>query len=559
MLSVGIAKLESVQTNPKISLCVNFSSKSLTKLGSVERSNIIKKLLGKFGRYVTRLVLPIHGDETYLLQDEYRLPNLVALCVQSSPQKNDRGKFRYPSQKKCRIFEDLLVAYGRTLLTLGVEGLWSINISGTKLNSLETVNLSVSSSGTLESLLNISGQFISTLELYRVIGNVKGELCHLPNFKHLSLDTRNMRFYDFVQRNTKNLESLVFYCDEPIKPSFPLRLREFEKLKLLEVNCPVINYAILQKCTQTLEYLYVPKEIFVNWNELNLRLPIGLPNLKDLCVPGSERWSIEMIKKNCTSLEYLIIFGYTELDAFLEGDEEMEDLSDEDDFHSFLNGIDDNDSNDEENDSNDEDNDSNVEDNDSHHEKNDSEDEENDSEDEENDSNDEDNDSNDEENDSNDEENDSNDEENVSNDEANDFNEYYYSDEEYDSYNGENDSIDSNDEQNDSNDEENDSNAEDIESMGLFNDHNEDPTEYCWPDLSTINCRFPKLKMLLLPGCTETSIVESLAPKCPSDVKIITDRKLVGEAVKARITKDYSYSTYWRMIHPSLLELFKFD
>ena len=223
-------------------------------------------------------------------------------------------------------------------------------------------------------------------------------------------------------------------------------------------------------------------------------------------------------------MEYLIIFGYREIDAFLEGDEEMEDLSDEDDFHSFLNGIDDNDSNDEENDSNDEDNDSNIEDNDSHHEKNDSE----------------------------DEENDSNDEENVSNDEANDFNEYYYSDEEYDSYNGENDSIDSNDEQNDSN-------AEDIESMGLFNDHNEDPTEYCWPDLSTINCRFPKLKMLLLPGCTETSIVESLAPKCPSYVKIITDRKLVGEAVKARITKDYSYSTYWRMIHPSLLELFKFD
>ena len=106
--------------------------------------NIIKKLLGKFGRYVTRLDLTIHGDETYLLQDEYRLPNLVTFCVKSSPQKNDQGKFRYPSQKKCRIFEDILVAYGRTLKTLGVEGLWSINISGTKLyplNSLETLNM----------------------------------------------------------------------------------------------------------------------------------------------------------------------------------------------------------------------------------------------------------------------------------------------------------------------------------------------------------------------------------------------------------------------------------
>jgi hypothetical protein len=84
-------------------------------------------------------------------------------------------------------------------------------------------------------------------------------------------------------------------------------------------------------------------------------------------------------------------------------------------------------------------------------------------------------------------------------------------------------------------------------------------TEYCWPDLVTMNSIFPNLKMLLLPNCTDTHIVESLAAKCPSDVVVLTDQKLVGEAVKARIRQTYSYTSYEQMMHPDLSRLFQFN
>ena len=565
MLTAGITKLVSVQTNPKIDLELNLGSHSLMSLGSSERASINMNLFKEFGRYVTRLDLMIFGDETYLLEPQYHLPNLKTFYVLSSPSIQDYGKFSIPSPEKCLIFEDLLVCYGRGLKTLEVLGVWQINISGSKfypLDSLETVNLTDSMSGTLQCLLTISGHYISTLELYDVLGEANGELCYLKNLKHLHIDSDEMGFFELVQRNAKNLESLVFYCEERQLDFFPQDLNEFDHLKLLEVNCPVLNNAILQKCTNTLEYLYVPDEEMPNtWNEINLNLPVELPILKDLCVPGSKRRSVNMIKKNCASLEYLIIFGFKELDEFLEGSEE-EDIGDDDELHPADNGIIPNGANpifgngiipvgafpqpigngvianaanpfgnamapfgnqnnpdgaqimaqmnqliaDE-----------------IHHFGN---------------------------NDDNmDDDHDVSDDEHLG-DEIHPF--------------GNNDDI-MDDDHGVSDDEHSDDDAENIlmgNGVNFADVDSEDEngvTEYCWPDLVTMNCIFPNLKMLLLPNCTDTHIVESLAAKCPADVVVLTDQKLVGEAVKARIRQTYSYTSYEQMMHPDLSRLFQFN
>jgi len=213
LLTAGITKLVSVQTNPKIDLEFNLRSYSLMSLGSSERASINMNLFKEFGRYVTRLDLMIFGDETYLLEPQYHLPNLKTFYVLSSPSIQDYGKFSIPSPEKCLIFEDLLVRYGRGLKTLEVLGVWQINISGSKfypLDSLETVNLTDSMSGTLQCLLTISGHYISTLELYDVLGEANGELCYLKNLKHLHIDSDEMGFFELVQRNAKKFGKLSF-------------------------------------------------------------------------------------------------------------------------------------------------------------------------------------------------------------------------------------------------------------------------------------------------------------------------------------------------------------
>jgi hypothetical protein len=336
------------------------------------------------------------------------------------------GRVGIHSPESCVILEDLLIGYGETLKTLEVQGVWNIDLKNKfyPLYALETLNISDSLSPTLRSMIIISGQYITTLELYDILGDdASGEECYLPNLKHLHIDADTLGYFELVRKNAKHIESLVILLDDPGLDLYFDNLPEFENLKLLEVNCPLLNNSILKHCTQTLEYLYVPSEDATQqqWNEINLDLPIGLPSLKDLCVNASKRWSVNMIRKNCESLECLILYGYMNLEEFL-GE-----------------GMDD----------------------------------------------------------------------------------------------------------------------DDEDAYSIDGDDDEETGEYCWPNLVAMDCRFPRLKMLLLPGCTDSNIVESLTAKCPDGVQVISDKEIVGEIVRTRIKKKYGYTRYIRMMNPSLSGIFK--
>lgn len=377
-----------------------------------ERTTIIQRFLSQFSENIIGLSLVLHGEESYLLQDEYRLPNLRSLFVNPPPMQYN-SIINLASKNSSVIFEDLLIVYGATLQILEVYGTWQIDISGAKyypVYALKTLNLTRAMAGTLLSLIVLSGPFITTLELYDIRGDdASGDECFLPNLKHLHIDSDGMGYFEIVRRNARSLESLIIMCQDRDQDFDPKDLPVFENLKLLEVNCPLLNHAILKRCS-TLEYLYVPEQgEEVEFNQIygrrNMNLPTRLPRLKDLCVNGQKRWSLNMIRKNCTTLEILIVFGYSSLEDFL--------------------------------------------------------------------------------------------------------------------------------------------------------DDSDEEGEYCWPDLATINCRFPKLKKLLLPGCTDRNIVDNLKAKCPPDVQVITNKKKVGKAVKARIDQNYSYTRYKRMMHTHLTALFK--
>lgn len=286
---------------------------------------------------------------------------------------------------------------------------------------------------TLHRLIIISGNYITTLELTDIKGQkASGHDCYLTNLKHLRIHCNySLKYFEFVRCNAERLESLMISCGLCEEDFYPRNLFEFRNLKLLEVNFPLLGTAILLRSSLTLEYLYVPewKEPLedLNWRlESYMNIPVYLPRLKDLCVLGNKRWSIDVIKNNWRSLEFLVIFGYNE--------------------HIGLLG-DDDDSSDESNSSDHFDDDGN--------------------------------------------------------------------------YTGEDKCI--------------------------------------WQDLANIDCHFPSLKMLLLPDCPDTTIVENLHSKCPANVQVITDNVQCGEAVKARIQQAYTYKRYTRLMHSQLSLLFDLE
>jgi hypothetical protein len=409
-LSTEISNIESNVSDNKLQIGLNLNE--LNHLDSRTRMNIIQRFLKLFGRYIVTLGLKFHGEEYYLLQNQFRLPNLKTLFVSPSGY----GMFPIATESSCQILQQLLIIYGQTLKTLEVNGVWNYfhvyRDVYYPVEALETLNLTKSYPAALQSLLILYGSYISTLEIYDVWNfandEIEGEECFLPNIKHLHIDADTLAFIELVRCNTKRIESLIVYLDDPEMDYDPGYLNEFKNLKLLEVNCPMVLNAILESCNRKLRYLYVPEQGENAADQVSLS-PVNLPGLKDLCVRGSKKWSVDMIRKHCESLENLIIFGFMELEEFR--------------------------------------------------------------------------------------------------------------------------------------------NCEDFE-------HD---NEYHWPDLAALNCRFPKMKKLFLPDCTDNGIIQRLKAKCPANVEVNTGKKEVGEAVAARIKQSYSYTRYKRMMHRDLSSLFEFN
>jgi len=330
-LNTIVSKLENFQNNPIIEIGLIFTSKSLTCAADSERKEIIQYLLSTYRKYVTGLYLMIKGNEQYLGQTEYYCPNLKFLLVDSISRRFSIGN-RLHSQECSFILVILLKTYRSTVKSLETLGEWKINpqLRNYPLSAIQTVNICQSYFGTLRELILISKELITTLELDDILGDsVTDEECIIPNLKHLHIDADTMDYFNFVRANAERIESLVIYLEEKGEDIYIENLPKFPKLKLLEVNCPNLLNSILQQSTTNVKYLYVPTiESTPEWSFMNLDLPIQLPAMTDLCVDGSKRWSINMIKKNCESLEFLILYGYTDFDNFLDPD----DMSDNDDM-----------------------------------------------------------------------------------------------------------------------------------------------------------------------------------------------------------------------------------
>ena len=68
----------------------------------------------------------------------------------------------------------------------------------------------------------------------------------------------------------------------------------------------------------------------------------------------------------------------------------------------------------------------------------------------------------------------------------------------------------------------------------------------------------PKLKLLLLPDCTNAAIINKLTANCPDGIKVVTDRFEAGQVLKARIMNDYTCPRYGRVMHKDLFNYFEF-
>lgn len=427
-LSESIVKLKSDLQNPEIQLEFNLSSKTLVKLDDADRKCIVQNLIKQFRKYITKLVLRLHGDEYFLKEADFFCPNLSILSV-NSPVK-ERGSFTVHKKESCLILEDLLQTYGGTVSVLEVYGYWDFNTRKEyNITSLKTLKIKNAMIMQVRSMFQICGHCITSAELCSIEGDeVSGLDVLLPNMRHLHIcNADNFAMFIVPAKNASNLESLSFSTDnydfDETFISYMNNFPAFPKLKLVEVNNPKLLKAILRTCSNTLEYLYVPKQDrTTSWEKVCVSRK--LPVLKELCVEGLKKWSVNMIKKNSATLECLVIYGFVSLEDFEEKEnrefEEARTLSAQVGFN-----------------------------------------------------------------------------------------------------------------------------------IGFKSE------EYCWSYFTMLKLTFPKLKLLLLPDCTNAAIVNRLTASCPEGMKIITDRFEAGQALKARIMKDYPCPRYARLLHKDIFNYFE--
>ena len=182
-LEAGIAKLEGHQKNPKISIGLH-----IERFRHDDFSPIIKRILTICGKYVTKLSYTLTGEERFLLQDQFYLPNLNTLMVKHIPCGHDSNVFRF-------LLEDLLVAYGGTLKTLKIEGDCYIdpNSKTYPIQGLKSLSLKCFSPSNICNMITIFGAYISSFELVDMIVDwryaddvdVDVDECFLPKLKHL--------------------------------------------------------------------------------------------------------------------------------------------------------------------------------------------------------------------------------------------------------------------------------------------------------------------------------------------------------------------------------------
>ena len=143
-LSAEIANMEGTAPENQLKIHLSLCSDTLTGLEPRERLNIVQRFLGLFGKHIVELDLVVHGDEYYLLQNQYRLPYLKTLSVKCL---TGYQMFNFASKVSSRILQQLLIIYGRSLKTLEVTGTWSFEVNQEgyyRVEALETLKLNYS-------------------------------------------------------------------------------------------------------------------------------------------------------------------------------------------------------------------------------------------------------------------------------------------------------------------------------------------------------------------------------------------------------------------------------
>ena len=426
-----IAKIKFLKKAPCIQMELDLSSKTLDVLEREEHKAVIKNLLCLYRNYTTKLILRLYGDEQFLLDAEFSCPNLKGISVDSNSSQIIYGSSIHTKQSS-RIFEQLLTKYICQLNTLETVGIWN-TFNPRIINAVPVLNTLVIN----HNLINMAtpfvqffGEHITSLELFKIFGDeTSGLRGYLPNLQHVHLTVEFCAPFVIANKNGHNLVSLSFHDTEngynsavamnSIKTNMPL----FPNLKQLEMNNPKILKDVLKNCSNSLEYLYVPSQNRDEpWSKI---CPARtMPALKDFCAEGVKKWSISMIKKNCSTLECLICYGYINLEEFQERENALFE-----EIRGF--GLD----------------------------------------------------------------------------------------------------------------------AEFDLNVGFQSE------EYCWSYLTMLNCHFPKMKLLLLPGCTNQTLVNNLVSMCPTNVKVITDKMEVGKVLKARIRRQYPYPRYANIMQKQMAQI----
>ena len=401
-------------------------------------------ILNIYSRYVAGVNVNLYGIETFLLDDNTYCPNLKSLELVGY-LKNDQLLL-------CSLFSK----YSQTLKNLSLKGDCSdCKLQGCSITSLESLRIENAWSRFFRRVLKTCAHTITTLELINIRSSYSENHNNfnyaISNLRHLCIISNNINLLPVFLHNAPNLESLVATFNVPPREDIHLfELPNLTKLKLLEVNLPLVLTSILLKCSQNLEVLYVPRMV----DEMPQDEAMHLPALTDLCVSCDDDWGCSMVEMNCKSLKFLAVYT----DREIKKDNTIEETEDE---HS-----------------------------------------------------------------------DTDDQEN--NEVSKQMKKNPVPDE----------NIIADEDTNEETSSDDDSSSDNPGS---------DYSDFSgWPKLSDIDCQFPRLELLLLPGCAASTTLCNIASKCPETTPVSVQKDTVAAKIAARINFRYGYKNFVKMMHPYL-------
>lgn len=274
-----------------------------------DQKEIMTMLIKDWGQHITGFKFVILKDDTFLINDVFKFPNLQDLHLQDSPF--DPGSELLQEENCCSFHHEqmdhdsfidistlkkiVIERHASTLTKLTVTGEWNLDVD-IQLPAIQCLGIRTSSFKTLTSLYECCKNSVTTIDIASCYEfDTRNNDLLFPKVEHILLEECGTAWFKFVKLHRNQVVTLkidaVTMDDSDVTGKFPV-------LKYLWVDqCT----ALIDACSQTIECLITA--------DLSNEYASKLPNIKDVYIfDNDEETNItQFLDANSESIEFLFV------------------------------------------------------------------------------------------------------------------------------------------------------------------------------------------------------------------------------------------------------------